>query len=186
MSSLSGCCKLALASLTLGAAALSAPTARAGDIKHFNAANICMPYTSSAPDYAQLRFRAEGIINDSDASKFVICSVPRDSETAWGATEDVGIGVLFRRTASGTPAITSNQCTLSIGFNLSEPLQSKTYSAVPYPESSTYGAIVMQNDTPTGDENSYGTMVCRISPGSLMDLVILLENDATSIDPVMP
>jgi hypothetical protein len=56
---------------------------------------------------------------------------------------------------------------------------------VPYPDSSTYGAIVMQDDTPTGDENSYGNLVCRIAPGSLMDLLILLEKDVTSIDPIM-
>lgn len=161
---------------------MSAPAARASDY-HFNAATVCAPYTSSVPDYAQLRFRAEGIINDSDSSKFVICNVPRDSEEAWDGSEDVGVGALFRRTTSGTPAITSNQCTLTVGFNLSEPLQSKTYSAVPYPESSTYGAVLMQGDTPTGDMNSYGTMVCRIASGSLMDLVIVLENDLTAYDP---
>jgi hypothetical protein len=173
MSNLSACCKLALSSLAFGAALVSAPVAHADDFKHFNAATICAPYTSSAPDYATLRFRAEGIINDSDTSKFVICNIPRDSEAAWDSSGSWAMAAFFRRTTSGTPAITSNQCTLTVGFNLSEPLQSKTYSAIQY--TSTYGAAVMQNDTPSGDYLSYATLVCRIAPGSLMDLVQLVE-----------
>jgi len=167
-----------LSALAIAAGMLLSSQARAEDYKHFNAAAVCAPYTASAPDYATLRFRAEGIINDSDASKFVICNVPRDSEAAWASSGSWGMAAFFRRTTSGTPAITSNQCTLSVGFNLSEPLQSKTYSAEPV--SSTYGYISMENDTPSGDLNSYGTLVCRIAPGSLMDLIVMAEYIPTS------
>lgn len=169
--------KIAVAG-TIAAAALSfSPRANAEDYKFFNAATVCAPYTSSVPDYAQLRFRAEGIINDSVSSKFVICNIPRDSETEWASTGSWGMAAFFRRTTTGTPAITNNQCTLSVGFNLAEPLQSKTYSVVQV--SSTYGYALMQNDTPSGDSLSYATIVCRIAPGSLMDLVEILENDPT-------
>jgi len=169
--------KALLASLVIAAAVLQAPDARAVDQKWFNAAAVCAPYTSSAPDYAKLRFRAEGIINDSDASKFVICNLPRDSETEW-SPNSWGMLAWFRRTTSGTPPITSNQCTVTVGFNLSEPLQSVVVSAQPY--SSTYGSVGIEAGSPTGDNNSYGTLVCRIAPGAVFDLLYVYEYDDTS------
>jgi len=171
------------AACTAAAIGLSlSPQAHSTDYKFFNAAAVCAPYTSSTPDYAHLRFRAEGVINDSGASKFVICNLPRDSESAWNF-ETMGTYAFFRRTTAGTPAITSNQCTMTIGFNLTEPLQSKTYSAAPYPGSSTYGFATMLGDIPSGDDLSYGTIVCRIAPGSLMDLIVVLEGEPTDTSP---
>jgi len=172
--------KTALAALIVATAALQAPGVRAADSKFYNAAAICAPYTSSAPDYAKLRFRAEGIINDSDASKYVICNLPRDSEAAWSSEGSWGMYAFFRRTTSGTPPITSNQCTITIGFNLSDPLQSVTRSAEQYSPTSTYGFVGVEGATPSGDSNSYGTLVCRIAPGSLLDLLYYYEFAATS------
>lgn len=174
--------KTAVACAIFAAGVSLSPQAHSTDYKFFNAAAVCAPYTSSVPDYAHLRFRAEGVINDSDASKFVICNLPRDSESAWNF-ETMGTYAFFRRTTTGTPAITSNQCTMTIGFNLAEPLQSKTYSAEPY--SATYGLVTMLGDIPSGDDLSYGTLVCRIAPGSLMDLIVVLEGEATD-DPPAP
>jgi hypothetical protein len=165
-----------LAALALGAG-LPSPEAHAGDQKYFAAAAICAPFTSSQPDFAKLRFRPEGIINDSDSSKFVICNVPRDSETAWAEPGDVSLIALFRRTTIDTPAVTNNQCTLTVGFNATEVLQSKTFSAQLVTK--TYGMISVNADIPTGDSNSYAVMVCRIVPGSLLDLIALSEANPT-------
>lgn len=174
--------KTAVLALTLGAALTLASEARASDRKVFSAAAVCAPYTSSAPDYAKLRFRAEGIINDADASKFVICSIPRDSEDGWAADgSDFASAVLFRRTTSGTPAITSNQCVWTVGNNVSEPLQSVTVPATPI--SATYAYSILDTP-PSGDSNSYALVVCRIAPGSLMDSIILEESGVTYVPPI--
>lgn len=165
-----------LAVLALGAAALS--PAHAADTKYFAAAAVCAPFTSSTPDFAKLRFRPEGIINDSDSSKFVICNIPRDSETAWGEQGSAALLATFRRTTIGTPAVTNNQCTLTVGFNATEVLQSKTFAAQQVTQ--TYASVfVNAADMPTGDESSYAVMVCRIVPGSLLDLVAISETNAT-------
>jgi len=174
--------KAAALALVLGAAITAASNAHAGDRKVFSAAAVCAPYTSSVPDYARLRFRAEGIINDADASKFVICSIPRDAESEWASDgSDFEAGILFRRTTSGTPAITNNQCVWTVGNNFSEPLQSVTVPVTPI--SSTYGYSLLSTP-PSGDHNSYALAVCRIVPGSLMDSIILEENGITDIPPL--
>lgn len=171
--------KAALASLTLAASFTLATEAQAGDRKVMSATTVCAPYTSSAPDYATLRFRTEGIINDAAASKFVICNLPRDAEDTWVPGEFVAAAV-YRRTTSGTPAITSNQCVWTVGNNYSEPQQSVTIPVVPI--SSTYGYSVLE-DPPSGDVNSYGVAVCRISPGSLLEFFIIQEESPTDIPP---
>lgn len=165
-----------LTALALGAALLS-PETRA-DSKYFAASAVCAPFTASAPDFAKLRFRPEGIINDSDTSKFVICNLPRDSETAW-STDTIFMAVAFRRiAATGAPAVASNQCTLTVGFNGSEPLQSQTYFAKQ--ETQTYGVLTIDgNDMPTSDANSYAVIVCRIVSGSLMDIIVVRESAPT-------
>lgn len=166
----------ALAALAL-AIVMPAPEAQATDRKRYAASNVCAPFTSSTPDFALLRFRPEGIINDSSSSKFVACSLPVDSETAWNVPGTVGLSVMFRRTTAGTPAVTHNQCTVTVGFNGTDPLQSGTFAAEK--TSPTYGTINVVNEMPIGDGASYATMVCRIVPGSLMDLIIVTEVDPT-------
>jgi hypothetical protein len=39
--------------------------------------------------------------------------------------------------------------------------------------------MLVQDDAPSSDNMSYATLVCRIAPGSALDLVNIVEYDST-------
>lgn len=82
-------------------------------------------------------------------------------------------------TFSGS-ALTSNQCTLTAGWNGADPLQSVTQDAMQI--STTYG-LVQFVEGPNAIPDGYGVLVCRIAPGNQMDLIHLAEEGATDINP---
>lgn len=165
-----------LSLLALSFGLLTVLPAQAEDLKALSTA-VCQPYTSTPIDPALLRIRADGIINDYPTSKFVICPILRDSETGWAEAEGVFnyvVSVAFRR-FNGSP-LTSNQCTLTAGWNANDPLQSVTQNAVQF--STTYGIVQFANG-PSTVSDGYAVLVCRIAPGNQMDLIHLVELSST-------
>lgn len=169
---------LRLPLLALAIGLLPALPAQAADIKTLSTA-ACQPYTSSPIDPALLRVRADGIINDYPTSKFVICPILKDSDNGWSQSDPDSsyvVSVAFRR-LSGSP-LTSNQCTLTAGWNASDPLQSVTKSAEPFGDTTTYGLVQFPGG-PNTVPDGYGVLVCRIAPGNQMDLIHLVEISPT-------
>lgn len=157
--------------LTVGA--VFTLSAHAMDSKPVSTA-VCQPYTSTPIDPSKLRVRADGITNDYDTAKFVICPVPKDSSFAWDKEYIRDIVVWFRR-LRGAP-ITGNQCTLTAGWNQNDPIDSVTLPAVKDTDTNTYGYVWFnQNTGPNAKWDGYAVLVCRIAPGNTMDKIMLLE-----------
>jgi hypothetical protein len=133
---------------------------------------MCSPYTSSpSPDYSKLRFRADGVTNESNGYLYVVCAPTRDSEQSWGYGDDnatASYDIYFRANTVGT-----DQCTLTVGTTA---YGSNTYTG-------SVEGIVGQTVTinfsgvVANFAESPGTLVCRIAPKHTLSLIEINEVD---------
>lgn len=157
--------------LSLLAIGLASPL-HAADYSDFKVMSgaMCSPYTSSpSVDYSKLRFRADGVTNESTGYQYVVCAPTRDSETSWGYSDTNASAtyiVFFRANTVGT-----NQCTLTVGTTA---YGSNTYTkSVAGVVGTTVGMYFY--DVKANFSESPGTLVCRIAPKHTLSLIEINE-----------
>ncbi len=159
-------------SMALIALAASEP-ARAIDAKAISPA-VCQPYTSVALDPALLRIRADGIANNYDTYRYVICPLPKDADEAWGTAEGV-VQVWFRK--GGAAPLSQNQCTMTAGWAHYANLVSMTASATD--NGDPVGAVSFDPTAfPVGNDNN-AVLVCRIAPKHKLETIFFMEGEFT-------
>ena len=160
-------------SLAVIAALHSAP-ARAVDYDDSKAwsGSMCTPYTSAAPDYSKLKFRATGVTNEGTSYVYVICALPLDAEDGWFGGPQDAYGYVQLDFRSNTEGV--DQCTLTVGTTAEGTTYTNTKSVT-----GIVGSTVTINlETPFGAGFSSAqppTVVCRLAPKHTLSLVRMTE-----------
>ncbi len=147
------------------------------DYKSFGGAT-CTPYTTTAPDYSKLKFKATGVTNEGNSFAYVICALPMDADWGWLQDDVNHLGyadfyVYFRANTEGT-----DQCTLTIGTNASfSPIQTETKTLA-----GTIGETTFMNfrSAPGADYLSPPTFVCKIAPKHTLAMISMMEGFSES------
>ncbi len=166
--------KKVIAVLLLSLLGMSA--AQAADSKHYSGGN-CAPFTTGMPNYNELRFRPDGVQNQSTGYRYVICPIVRDSEADWGSGEAdyIHMYAQLRGNAAG-----NFQCTLTVGSTTNGSF-SKTQSA-----DAAAGETVTLfwdsiNVTETGVLDHPATIVCRLPPKGTLAMYNVIEETVTDL-----
>jgi hypothetical protein len=170
---------LIFAPIAVAVLALATPDkAQAGDFKFYSAGG-CAPYTTGTPNYSELRFRSDGVQNQSNGYRFVICPIVRDSESSWGLDATGDVQVYFRTNSAGT-----FQCTLT-GGSTAGGSYSLTEEVSGNPGDTLYidfSAVDVYNN---GASDAPMSLVCRLPPKGTLAKYWVDEDDVTD-DPPAP
>lgn len=161
--------------LTAALLAASLPqSASANDWKQYSAGG-CAPYTTGTPNYSELRFRSDGVQNQSNGYRYVICPVVRDADNTWGFSGgDTGsVGLQFRTNTAGT-----FECTLT-GGSTAGGSYSTTQSVSGDPGDTLYmnfsGIDLWAQDV----SDAPVSLVCRLPPKGTLAKYYVAEEGVT-------
>lgn len=149
--------------LISGVAALLASglphAANANDWKQYSAGG-CAPYTTGTPNYNELRIRSDGVQNQANGYRYVICPVVRDADNTWGfnGTDTGTVMVSFRTNTAGT-----FQCTLTGGSTVGGSY-STTQSVSGDPGDNLYMYFSGVDFWAEGLSDAPVSLVCRLPP----------------------
>lgn len=156
--------------LAILAAAVTAPLhAQQYNDRKIWSGSVCTPYTSSAPDYSALKFRADGVANQSNSYQYVICALTRDAENTWGYGGDNGTAFIFTYFRANTTG--TDQCTLTVGTTANGSV-SETKSTAGVVGETT---IVAFSNVVAEHAEAPATLVCRIAPKHTLSYVSQME-----------
>jgi hypothetical protein len=146
----------------------------ASDFKFYSAGG-CAPYTTGTPNYNELRFRSDGVQNQSDGYRYVICPVVRDMQSSWGfnSGETGGVVLYFRTNTAG-----SFQCTLT-GGSTSGGSYSITNSTSGNPGDNliiSFSGVDFYNN---GATDAPVSIVCRLPPKGTLAKYSVNESGVT-------
>jgi hypothetical protein len=148
--------------------------ASAHDWKQYSAGG-CAPYTTATPNYSELRFRSDGVQNQADGYRYVICPVVRDADNTWGYTgADTGsVGLQFRTNTTGT-----FQCTLTGGSTVGGSY-STTQSVSGDPGTTLYMYFTGVDLWAEGLSDAPVSLVCRLPPKGTLAKYYVSEDGVT-------
>lgn len=154
--------KLTAAFLALVAAG-SVPQAEASDLKFYSAGG-CAPYTTGTPNYNELRFRSDGVQNQSTGYRYVICPIVRDSQGTWGFNpgETGSVTAWFRTNTAGT-----FQCTLT-GGSTADSSFAITQSTTGNPGDTLTISFASVDFYNNGPYDAPVSLVCRLPGGGTL------------------
>ena len=152
--------------------------AHAADMKHYSAGG-CAPYTTGTPNYNELRFRSDGVQNQSNGYRYVICPIVRDSEDTWGITDGADVTVHFRTNTTG-----NFQCTLTGGATVGGS-HAITQSISGDPGQNIDIVFANVNFAAEGVTDAPVSLVCRLPPKGTLSLYHVNERPVTD-DPHVP
>ena len=162
-------------------AAIPCQPAQAGDWKQYSAGG-CAPYTTATPNYNELRFRSDGVQNQSDGYRYVICPVVRDADNTWGFNvgENGDVTLLFRTNTTGT-----FQCTLNGGSTVggSHAITLSTSGDPGETLSITFPDVDFWNE---GISDGPVSIVCRLPPKGTLAKYSVNEDAITDDPPLAP
>ena len=165
-----------LLSALLAGYAVTTPARAAMDNKPISLMS-CQPLYSGTPsDPALLRFRHEGITNNYNVSKYIVCPLPKDAEKLWKQSAGLShIFIPFKQELGGAPAA-GNACILAVGSPASGTMKTSILMAEALDE--VNGLVVFDNkSTPEAGNTDAATLICLIAAhNTLQELNLREEN----------
>jgi hypothetical protein len=164
----------------VGGLAFAVPSPAFFDAKALAPGAACVPY---APDTtgAELQFTPSGIYNPGTSIEKVLCSLPRDQDSAYTAGQ-MFAAVTYRVLGAAPGRIT---CTVFVGSAQQQTDAVYTSTAVGMlVASGTRGSIQLEGATqPAGTHVVPVAMVCAISPKTWLSTIYFDESDQTQTGP---
>ena len=164
---------------TLVVAATLSPATIAWDSKALPSAPSCIPYGPNTTA-AELQFTPTGIYNPGTTIENVICALPRDEESLYSDANAVFADITYRVLGPTQGRLT---CTLFVGTSAHEEaaVVTNTASGPMVSGGVRTGVTVLVKSQPSSTIIVPNTLVCAISPKTIMGAILFTEHNATEI-----